>query len=91
MPPPVLLRVKEPSKYMLQCSWVTGGRRLLSLSPLGHKICQSLGLDICLGDVGYVQLHELEGPLGDPPHGETFPDDFSKPYEVIIRIGWLSK
>jgi hypothetical protein len=47
------------------------GQRLLSLDPLNHEIRQSLRLDCRLGDVGYVQAHELEGPLGDPPHGES--------------------
>jgi hypothetical protein len=31
MPPPALLRVKETSKYMLKCSWVTGGGCCISV------------------------------------------------------------
>jgi hypothetical protein len=42
MPSLAPLRVKESSKYMLQCSWVTrrGGGMVvvLSLSPFGHEI-----------------------------------------------------
>jgi hypothetical protein len=64
---------------MLQWSWVIEGGQLLSLSPLGHKICQYLGLDHRLGDVGYVEHHELEHPFGNPPHGETVFDNFPKP------------
>jgi hypothetical protein len=52
------------------------GRRLLSLSPFSHEIHQSLGLDHCLGDVGYVEPQELKSPLGDPPHHKTVTDNF---------------
>jgi hypothetical protein len=77
-PLPTPLRVKESSKYMLQCSWVTEGGGL-SLGPFGYKIYQGLGLDHCLRYVGYVKPHKLECPLDDPPRGELIPDDFSEP------------
>jgi hypothetical protein len=52
---------------------------LLSLSPFSHKVCQGLGIDRCLGYVGYVEPHELECPLGDPSCGATVLKNFSKP------------
>jgi hypothetical protein len=61
---------------MLWCSWVTGG---MCLGPFSHEICQGLGLDCRLGGVGYVEPHELECPLSDPPRGETVLDNFLEP------------
>jgi hypothetical protein len=52
---------------------------LLSLGPCSHKICQGLGLNCRLGHVGCVEPHKLKFPLGDPSHGETVLDNFSKP------------
>jgi hypothetical protein len=53
--------------------------RLQSLGPFGYKIRFGLGLDHHFGHVGYVVPHELEWPFGDPSHGETVLDNFSKP------------
>jgi hypothetical protein len=47
------------------------GKRLLCLDPFTHEIHQSLGLDHHLWDIGYVKLHELESPLGNPSRGEA--------------------
>jgi hypothetical protein len=77
MPPPALLRVKETSKYMLKCSWVTGG--VLCLSSFDHEIHQGLGLDRRLWGVGCVKPHKVGSPLGDPPHGEAVFDNFPEP------------
>jgi hypothetical protein len=52
---------------------------VLCLGPFGHKIRQSLGLDRLLWDIGYVEPHELEGSLGDPPRGETISNNFLEP------------
>jgi hypothetical protein len=77
MPPLTPLRVKDPSKYMLQYSSLTGA--LLSHSPFDHKIGQGLGLDHHLGHIGYVEARELECPLADPSRGEMVPDNFPEP------------
>jgi hypothetical protein len=53
--------------------------RLLSLGPFSRKIRQSLGLHRSLGDVSYVEPHELESPFGDPPHGKTISNNFPEP------------
>jgi hypothetical protein len=52
------------------------GRQWLGFSPFCHKVCQGLGLDHHLRDVCYVELHELESPLGNPSHGEAVSDNF---------------
>jgi hypothetical protein len=54
------------------------GRRLLGLGLFGQKICQGLGLDRCLGQIRYVDPHNLKRPLGDPSHGKLIPNDFSE-------------
>jgi hypothetical protein len=51
----------------------------VSLGPFSHEIRYSLGLDCRLGDIGYIELHELEGPLGGPPRGETVSNNFPEP------------
>jgi hypothetical protein len=56
-----------------------GGGGLLCLSPFHHEVCQSLGLDGCLRDLGYVKPHELESPLGDPSRGEAISEDLLEP------------
>jgi hypothetical protein len=56
-----------------------GGWGLLSLGPFSQEICQSLGLDHHLWDVGYVKPHELESSLGNPPRSETISDNFPEP------------
>jgi hypothetical protein len=58
---------------------VTGGGRLLCFGPFSHEVHQGLGLARRLWDVGYVEPHELESPLGDPPYGEMVSDYFFKP------------
>jgi hypothetical protein len=68
-----------------------GGRGLLNRGPFSHEIPQGLGLDRRLGDVGYVEPHELKCPLGNPPVVRRFPIISLSPYEVITQIGWLSK
>jgi hypothetical protein len=75
------------------CAPVLLGDRggLLSLSPFRHKIRQGLGLNRYLGDICYVEPHELECPLGNPPRCKTVLDNFPSPYEVTTRIGWLSE
>jgi hypothetical protein len=55
------------------------GGGLLCLRPFHHEVCQSLGLDGCLWDLGYVKPHELESPLGDPSRGEAISEDFPEP------------
>jgi hypothetical protein len=67
-------RAIEIHAPMLLSDWGWG---LLSLGPFGYRIHQGLGLDRCLGHVGYVEPHELECPLGDPSPGMTVPDNFS--------------
>jgi hypothetical protein len=62
---------------MLQCSWVTRG--LVRLDPFSHEIHRRLGLDCHLWDVGYVEPHEFESLLGDPPHGEAVSNNFPEP------------
>jgi hypothetical protein len=52
---------------------------VLLLGPFGHEIHQILRLDRRLWDIGYVEPHELESPLGNPPHGEMVSDNFPKP------------
>jgi hypothetical protein len=76
-PPLALLRVKAIEIHAPVLLGDRGG--VLSLSLFSHKVCQSLGLDRHLGDVGYVKPHELESPFGDPPHHETVLDNFPEP------------
>jgi hypothetical protein len=64
---------------------------LTTLYLAGAENIDSLGLDHCLGDVGYVEPHELECPLGDLPMVRWIPIISSSPYKVITRIRWLSK
>jgi hypothetical protein len=70
--------VKEPPKYMLQCSWVTGGVTIESWS-IQHKVYQGLRFDHHLGYVCHVEPHKLKCPLSDLSHGESILDNFSEP------------
>jgi hypothetical protein len=54
------------------------GRWLLGLGPFSQKMHRGLRLDRRLGHIRYVEPHKLERPLGDPSHGESIPNDFSK-------------
>jgi hypothetical protein len=54
------------------------GRGLLCLSPFYHEVHQSLGVDGHLWDLGYVKLHVLESPLGNPCRVKAVFDDFPK-------------
>jgi hypothetical protein len=49
------------------------------LDPFSHEIHRRLGLDCHLWDVGYVEPHEFESLLGDPPHGEAVSNNFPEP------------
>jgi hypothetical protein len=73
---------------MLLSNW---GVRLLSLGPFGYKIYQGLGLDCCLGHIGYVEPHELECPFEILPVMTWFPIISPNTNEVTTWIGWLSK
>jgi hypothetical protein len=55
------------------------GWRLLRVSPFSHEVCQSLGLDHRLWDVGYVKPHDLESPHGNSSPGEVVFNNFPKP------------
>jgi hypothetical protein len=58
------LRAKEPSRYMLQCSWVT---RANSCCVSIHSAMKT------------IKPHKLKSPVDCPSHGEAVPDNFSKP------------
>ena len=68
----------DPSKYIIQYSWVTSGVSSGTSVHSVKKIHESLRLNNGTRDIPDVVAHEFECPLGDPSRGITVADDVSE-------------
>jgi hypothetical protein len=55
----------------------------LHLRPLGHEICEYLGLDRAARSIRDILSHQLECPLGDPPFGLRVLNDL--PERILVH------
>jgi hypothetical protein len=91
MPPPALLRVKELSKYMLQCSRVTGAGGYRVTVHYATKSTKAWNLIIVCGTYVMSSPMSLRPHMAILPMARQFPTFSPSPCEVTTRIGWLTK